>query len=196
MPIANVGSINIHYELYGEGDPLLLIMGFAMPGAAWLPTLPMMTGFKCIYFDNRGTGQSDRPQGIYSVPEMADDASGLLRALGIAKAKVYGVSMGGMIAQELVLRHPEQVERLVLGCTLAGGPTAKAAAPEVLEKLMTGNGMMASDPDKALDIIMPILLPPTFISTHPELKPMLLSAMSMAPRTPAAAVASQLAGIM
>jgi 3-oxoadipate enol-lactonase len=196
VPNINVGAISLHYDTYGEGDPLLLIMGFAMPSAAWLPMLPLMTGFKCIYFDNRGTGESDKPAGVYTVPEMADDASGLLKELGIPRARVFGVSMGGMIAQELALRHPEQVEKLVLGCTMAGGPTAKQAAPEVVERLMLGNATMASDPDKGLDIIMPILLPTEFIAAHSELKPMLIAAMSMTPRTPAAAVMSQLAGIM
>ncbi len=196
MPIANTGSVNIHYETYGDGEPLLLIMGFAMPGAAWLPMLPLLTGFKCIYFDNRGTGTSDKPAGTYTVPEMAEDASGLLKVLGINQAKVFGVSMGGMIAQELTLHHSEQVEKLVLGCTMAGGTTAKPAAPDVIERLMTGNALMASEPDKALDMILPILIPADFIAAHPELKPMLTAAMAMAPRTPAAAVASQAAGIM
>ena len=196
MPTVNTGSVNIHYETYGNGDPLLLIMGFAMPGAAWLPMLPFLAGFRCIYFDNRGVGQSDKPTGAYTVPEMADDASGLLKALGINRAKVFGVSMGGMIAQELALRHPEQVERLVLGCTMAGGATAKPTAPDVVERLMTGNALMASDPDRALDLILPILMPTEFIAAHPELKPMLTAAMAMEPRTPPAAIASQAAGIM
>jgi len=196
VPIVNTGSVNIHYETYGDGEPLLLIMGFAMPGAVWLPMLPLMTGFKCIYFDNRGAGLSDKPAGTYTIPEMAQDASGLLKALGINRAKVYGVSMGGMIAQELALGHPEMVEKLVLGCTMAGGTTAKLAAPDVVTKLMMGSALMASDPDKALDIILPILFPSEFIAAHPELKPMLTAAMAMVPRAPAAARASQAAGIM
>ncbi len=63
-----------------------------------------------------------KPEGIYTVEQMADDASNLLAALNIPKAKVFGISMGGMIAQELTLRHPEQVAKVVLGCTMAGGP--------------------------------------------------------------------------
>ena len=117
MPSVKAGNINLNYDTYGDGEPLLLIMGFGMSGAGWIPSLPFFNGFKSIYFDNRGTGLSDKPEGIYTVEAMADDASNLLRALGIAKAKVFGVSMGGMIAQELTLRHPEQVTKVVLGCT-------------------------------------------------------------------------------
>jgi len=122
MPKIQAGAIGISYETYGDGEPLLLIMGFGAPGAAWLPILPLLPGFKCVYFDNRGTGNSDQPADNYTIPQMAEDASNLLKALGIDRAKVFGVSMGGMIAQELTLRHPEQVERLVLGCTTPGVP--------------------------------------------------------------------------
>lgn len=80
--------------------------------------------FQVIYFDNRGTGLSDKPDMLYTVPVMADDAAGLLCHLGVRQAHVFGVSMGGMIAQELALRHPRMVRRLVLGCTSCGGPQA------------------------------------------------------------------------
>jgi pimeloyl-ACP methyl ester carboxylesterase len=183
MPRVQAGTVHINYETFGQGDPLLLIMGFGMPGAAWAPTLPFLGGFKSIYFDNRGTGYSDKPEGPYTVPDMAEDASSLLKALGIARTKVYGVSMGGMIAQELTLRHPEQVEKVVLGCTTPGGPHASRAAEEVLAALMQGFTTMASNPDEGLDIIMPTLFPAEFIAHHPELKPLMLAAMKMAPIT-------------
>jgi len=131
MPRIRAGSIEINHEIYGEGEPLLLIMGFGAPGAAWLPILPMLPGFKCIYFDNRGIGSSDAPADGYTIAQMAEDASNLLRALGIAKAKVFGISMGGMIAQELMLSHPGQVEKVVLGCTTPSG--ANAARPPMSE---------------------------------------------------------------
>jgi len=160
MPSVKAGNININYDTYGDGEPLLLIMGFGMSGAGWIPSLPFFNGFKSIYFDNRGTGLSDKPEGIYTVEAMADDASNLLRALGIPKAKVFGVSMGGMIAQELTLRHPDQVSKVVLGCTMAGGTTAKMASPEILERLMTANKIMATDPEKGFDLLLPAIMPP------------------------------------
>ena len=184
MPIIKAGNINLHYETYGDGEPLLLIMGFGMSGDGWVPSLPFLSGFKCIYFDNRGTGLSDKPDGIYTVETMADDASNLMRALGIARAKVFGVSMGGMIAQELTLRHPEQVAKVVLGCTMAGGPTAKMAGPEILEKLMTGSKIMATDPEKGFDILMPLLIPAEFAAAHPEIKAIMVAGAKMMPPTP------------
>jgi 3-oxoadipate enol-lactonase len=195
MPRIKAGDINLNYEIFGEGEPLLLIMGFGMPGAAWLPSLPFFTGFKCIYFDNRGTGLSDKPDGIYTVEGMADDASNLLHALGIAKAKVFGVSMGGMIAQELVLRHPEQVSKVVLGCTMAGGPTAKMASPEVVQTLMTAQKMMATDPEKAFDLLLPVLMPVEFVAEHPEIKQMMIAGAKMMPPTPPDTADRALAGI-
>ncbi len=195
MPLIKAGSININYQLYGEGEPLLLIMGFGAPGAAWLLTLPMLTGFKCIYFDNRGTGMSDKPAIPYTAEDMADDASNLLRAIGIPRAKVYGMSMGGMIAQELAIRHPDQVIKVVLGCTMAGGSTAKLAPPEAGLKLVTAIKLMSTDPDKAFDMIMPLVVPPKFIAAHPEFKQMMLAGRTAIPPTPPETAERAMAGL-
>lgn len=196
MPRTQAGTINLNYDTFGEGEPLLLIMGFGMPGVAWLPSLPMLPGFKCIYFDNRGTGMSDKPEGTYTIELMADDASNLLKALNIPRAKVFGVSMGGMIAQELTLRHPEQVAKVVLGCTLAGGPEAKMAAPEVATTLVEGTKLMASSPEQGLDVILPLLYPEEFAKAHPEIKQLMLAGMRMMPPTSSDAVDRTIAGIM
>jgi pimeloyl-ACP methyl ester carboxylesterase len=196
MPRIKAGKININYETAGQGEPLLLIMGFGMPGAAWVPMLPLLGGFKCIYFDNRGTGNSDAPEGNYTVPDMAEDASALLTALDIPRAKVFGVSMGGMIAQELTIRHPEQVTKVVLGCTMPGGSRAKLALPEFGEKLIAANKMMGTNPSEALDVMLPVLYPPEFVAAHPELKQMMLAGLGAVPPTPAATVDRAMAGIM
>jgi pimeloyl-ACP methyl ester carboxylesterase len=196
MPRIKAGSIDINYDTWGDGEPLLLIMGFGMPGIAWMPSLPMLGGFKCIYFDNRGTGFSDKPEGVYTIEQMADDASNLLSALNIPEAKVFGVSMGGMIAQELTLRHPEQVAKVVLGCTTPGGPNAKMAAPEVVTKLVEGTKLMASNPEQGLDIILPLLYPEEFAKAHPEIKQLMLAGMKMMPPTPTDSVDRTVAGIM
>jgi pimeloyl-ACP methyl ester carboxylesterase len=118
MSIARIGDIEMYYEEHGGGDPLLLIMGLAADSQAWVFQIPAFAErFRTIAFDNRGVGRSSKPTGPYSVHQMADEAAALLDHLEIASAHVVGVSMGGMIAQEIALRHPEKIRRLVLACT-------------------------------------------------------------------------------
>jgi pimeloyl-ACP methyl ester carboxylesterase len=115
-----VNGINLNYIEVGTGDPLLLIMGFGGDHLAWAFQVPVFAArFRVISFDNRGVGQSDVPDVPYSTRMMADDAVGLLDALGVERAHVLGVSMGGMIAQEVALDHPRRVRSLQLHCTYA-----------------------------------------------------------------------------
>src|SRR5919204_2765547 len=120
MPKVLVNGINLHYIEAGRGDPLLLIMGFGGDHLAWAFQTPVFAqSHRVIAFDNRGVGQSDVPDVPYTTRMMADDAAGLLDALGIERAHVIGVSIGGMIAQELALNHPRRVRSLQLHCTYA-----------------------------------------------------------------------------
>ena len=195
MPIVKAGAVNLSYDTFGAGEPLLLIMGFGAPGIAWMPVLPMLSRFKCIYFDNRGTGNSEKPAGPYTVPDMADDAAGLLDALGIESAMVYGISMGGMIAQELALRHPGKVSKMVLGCTTTGGPEAIPPEEETIASLLSAMKLMSTDPERAIDILLPVVHPPDFVAAHPEVKQMALMGAAMIPPTPPEVIDRTLEGI-
>jgi 3-oxoadipate enol-lactonase len=132
------------YERGGAGEPLLLITGFAISAAVFEPVLPLyLRHFDCIYFDNRSSGRSDASGWPASVPQFAGDAARLLDELGVGSAHVYGVSMGGMIAQELAIRFPEKVRGLVLGGTTPGGPrAARPALGELLALLGQAGGAL------------------------------------------------------
>jgi pimeloyl-ACP methyl ester carboxylesterase len=120
---ARSGDVRLAYEVRGDGPPLLLVMGLGYDRFGWGPLPDLLAAdFSVVVFDNRGVGDSDVPQGPYSVSQMAEDAVAVLDAAGIGRAHVLGVSLGGFIAQELVLTHPERVDRLVLASTAPGGP--------------------------------------------------------------------------
>ena len=115
----------VYYERRGQGEPLLLISGFAISGAVFEPVLaPYEERFECILYDHRGAGRSRTPLRPISIPELAADAVRVLDELGLESAHVMGVSMGGMVAQEMAIRFPHRVRGLVLGCTTPGGPRA------------------------------------------------------------------------
>ncbi|HLE24323.1 MAG TPA: alpha/beta fold hydrolase [Thermodesulfobacteriota bacterium] len=117
-----VNDVNIYHEIHGEGKPLLLIEGLGYSSWMWFKQIPALSRkYKVIVFDNRGVGNTDKPDREYTMEIMADDAAGLLKALGIDSAHVLGVSMGGFIAQELALKYPDMVRGLVLVSTSFGG---------------------------------------------------------------------------
>ena len=104
MPKASVNGVNVNYKVHGEGEPLVLIMGFAAPRWAWFfQTRAFRKYYKVITFDNRGVGKTDKPSEPYTIKTMADDTIGLMDYLGIDKAHILGYSMGGIIAQELII---------------------------------------------------------------------------------------------
>ncbi len=150
MTLAAVGDIELDYERGGKGEPLLLIMGMSGTALHWGE--PFLTAlretFDVIAYDHRGVGASSRIEGAVAIPQMAQDAAGLLDALQIPQAHVLGISMGGMIAQELALAAPERVRTLTLGCTYCGGEGSALAAPEVIQRL--AEAMMSGDRERAI----------------------------------------------
>jgi pimeloyl-ACP methyl ester carboxylesterase len=113
-------GIKIAYEERGSGSPLVLIMGLGADGPVWEQHAQAYEKhFRCFLVDNRGVGESDKPPGPYTTEQMADDYAGLIKGLGLEKVRVAGLSMGGAIAQQLALRHPQLVRSMVLACTWA-----------------------------------------------------------------------------
>jgi 3-oxoadipate enol-lactonase len=155
MPFALNNGVRIYWEETGNGPPLLLIMGLGYAHQMWHRTTPVVSKhFRTILLDNRGVGQSDVPPGPYPIATMAADAAAVLDAAGVARADVYGVSMGGMIAQEFAIQYPQRVGKLILGCTACGGPKAVRAEPEVNQVLMMrGNMTMEEGTEAAVPYI-------------------------------------------
>jgi 3-oxoadipate enol-lactonase len=154
MPFVENQGAKIYWDEQGSGEPLLLIEGLSYPSYMWHRTRPILAQtYRTIALDNRGVGQSDVPPGIYAIELMASDAAAVLDAAGVQSAHVFGVSMGGMIAQEFALQYPARVRSLILGCTAAGGPEAVRAEPEVLEILMR----QGTTPEEAKEAIIPFI---------------------------------------
>jgi 3-oxoadipate enol-lactonase len=133
MPTAHNGTVQIYWESTGTGPPVLLIGGQAMTLDAWWRTVPTLAhSFRVLSFDNRDVGRSSHWPLPYVVPQMAADAIAVLDAAGVDRAHIYGISLGGMVAQEVALRYPHRVDALVLGATTPGGAEAVLADPEPL----------------------------------------------------------------
>lgn len=140
MPKLKVGDIDIYYEIHGEGaQTLVMIRGLGSDLCAWYEQTPVLSrAFRLLQHDNRGAGRSDKPTAPYSIRQMAADTKGLMDSLGIGRAAMLGISMGGMIAQEFALNYPDRLTSLILGCTNFGGPKAVSAAPEIVAAITAG----------------------------------------------------------
>jgi 3-oxoadipate enol-lactonase len=150
MPFINNQGAKIYWDEQGEGEPVLLIMGLGYPSLMWYRTRPLLAAqYLTIALDNRGVGRSDVPSGPYPIALMASDAAAVLDAAEVESAHVFGLSMGGMIAQEFALQYPKRVRSLILGCTAAGGPTAVKAEPEVIQLLMSRGEMSPEESAQA-----------------------------------------------
>ena len=131
MPKISANGIGIHYEIEGPTDGPVVTMSHSLSAHSgmWAPQVPALTGrgYRVLRYDTRGHGQTDVPEGPYSLDTLADDAAALLRALGIAKTHFVGLSMGGMIGQTLALKHPQLLRTLTL-CDTSSGYPADASA--------------------------------------------------------------------
>lgn len=166
MPLAKVGELEVNYRVTGEGRPLVLIRGFTASMEEWNPGLleGLAQRYRVVVFDNRGAGHTVAPPGRFTMSMLGDDTAGLMEALGIDEGYVMGESMGGMVAQQLVLDHPEKVEKLILGCTFCGGDHAVFPSPETLERMADREG----EPEDVVRRQLTLLFPQWWIDENPE----------------------------
>ncbi|MCB2192653.1 MAG: alpha/beta hydrolase [Deltaproteobacteria bacterium] len=134
MPEANIGEISLYYEIHGQGRPLVMIRGLGSNADHWYSQLPALAAaYRVVVFDNRGMARSEDVGGPLSISQMAGDTLALMDALSLERPIILGLSMGGMIAQELAINHPERLSALVLACTHPGGPNQVRPTTEVEE---------------------------------------------------------------
>jgi 3-oxoadipate enol-lactonase len=150
MPFVENQGAKIYWDEQGQGAPVLLVMGLGYPSLMWYRTRPVLTSkYRTVTLDNRGVGRSELPPGPYPIPLMASDAAAVLDAAGAERAHVFGISMGGMIAQEFALQYPKRVRSLILGCTASGGPHAVRAETDATQMVMMRAKMSAEQAAEA-----------------------------------------------
>jgi pimeloyl-ACP methyl ester carboxylesterase len=136
MPKVKIKDVNLYYEIHGSGYPLILIRGLGSNADHWYCQVPAFSSYySVVVFDNRGIGRSDIPDLPFTISTMADDTVGLMDSLGIRRAHILGISMGGMIAQEIALKHGQRVNGLTLACTHCGGKQAIPPDPDIIRDL-------------------------------------------------------------
>lgn len=136
MPKVSIDGFQLYYESDGDGEPLILVPGFASGCLIWQKQVgPLARHFRVITFDPRGVSRSAQPEGPQTIGLLADDVAALLKFLNIESAHVLGLSFGGFVAQEFVLRYPRMTRKLVLCCTSFGGPNHVVPAPEIMAEI-------------------------------------------------------------
>ena len=172
---ASSGDVRIAYEVAGDGPPLLLVMGLGYDRHGWgvVPRL-LADDFTVAWYDNRGLGESDVPTGPYSASLMAGDALAVMDAAGFGRAHVVGTSLGGMVAQELVLAHPERVDRLIVCCSSPHMP------PPSLWQQRAAAVSEAGSVAAIADAVVERWLTPDYAQRNPDVRGR-LRAMSLTP---------------
>ena len=165
-----VGDRRLAYEEVSPADPegtVLLLCGIGAKRQGWYRQLPVLgRRFRCLALDYRDVGDSDPAAGAYGIRDVADDVFALCDALGVERASLVGISMGGFIALEMTLARPEFIDRLVLVVTSAGGPTHVSTSPEVMRALKPGNETVESG--EGARRVCSLVAGPGFAERHPE----------------------------
>jgi 3-oxoadipate enol-lactonase len=160
VPTLTIDGTDIYYERRGAGEPLLLLQGLGGNSLHWGDRFlaALEDEFELILYDHRGAGRSGAHDGDLTIAALADDAAALLDGLEVDSAHVVGISMGGMVAQELVLSHPARVRTLTLGCTFPGGAEAKMTDMAVVGAL--AEAVLSGDPDRAMRAGYEVMIAP------------------------------------
>lgn len=184
MPQARINGVGLEYDLQGSGEPLVMIHGAQGDRSMFAAIAPLFAKhFHVLTFDQRGSGQSEKPDMDYSMAMLADDTAALMDHIGFSAAHIVGVSMGGMIAQEFALRHSNRVRRLVLGCTTPGGPKSIRLGGEALTNAYSTQPMSAEERGKAL---AEACFTRGYIEQHPQIIPAMIEARRQRPIDPVA----------
>ena len=167
MPYLKANDISIYYEVRGDGEPLLLLMGLGGGSSMWWQQMALFSRrYRVVSFDNRGVGRTDQPDTVYTMDMLVHDALGVLDGLGMAAAHVYGLSMGGMIAQELALCYPDAVSSLILGATSCGGIHSAVPPQETVSQLFN---LLNLPPAEAARVSAALTFSDSFVENHPDL---------------------------
>ncbi|MBU3935771.1 alpha/beta hydrolase [Patescibacteria group bacterium] len=163
--LIQVGDIKINYRIYGNGYPLVMVMGYGNTMKLWESMLirSLSSSFKLIVFDNRGMGNTEVGQRPFTIEQFADDTTGLMDALDIQQAHVLGWSMGALIAEEIALRHPAKVNKLILYAAHCNADLFPPA-PEVISKL---TDMSGTPKEKGMRFIS-TLFPPDWLRSNQD----------------------------
>ena len=134
--------MSLYWESHGKGDAVLLVAGLALPASSWWRTVPVLARrFRVLVYDHSGVARSAARRAPFSTTAMAHDALAVLDAAGVERAHVYGISLGGLVAQKIVTRRPDRVRSLVLGATHPGGHRATPPDREVVSFLRRRPGL-------------------------------------------------------
>jgi 3-oxoadipate enol-lactonase len=181
---APINGVELVYDLQGTGEPLVLIHGAQGDRSMFTGFIPAFTNhFRVLTFDQRGSGQSEKPDMAYSIAMLADDTATLMEHVGFTSAHIVGVSMGGMIAQEFVLRHPQRTRSLVLGCTTPGGPKAVRIGGDALTSAYSTQPLSAEERGRAL---AEAAFTKGYIEKHPEIIGAMVESRRQRPLDPVA----------
>jgi pimeloyl-ACP methyl ester carboxylesterase len=185
---ADNGSSRIAYELYGHigrrAPWLVLIQGLGFDRSGWAPVIsPLRRRFRLVLIDNRGSGRSTTPDRKFTVADMAADVAAVLDGSRIARAHVLGASLGGMVAQELAIGHPQRVDRLVLACTTPGWPYGYPMPRASVQQMTAAASLPVEAAQRSL---VENALSPDTLKTHPELVERIVRNQKARPGDPAA----------